>query len=324
MKKGLAFLCPPILLAAAVLLAAGCSRAPGPHPAAEAASALAGDALADYLPPDVGAVYAVDGRRLLDAPAGRRLAGPLAQFLESQKIDHPWLNCLGADPARDVDGARFVFSPPDLNRPLVLLHGRFDPARFAGSGKLHEASDGPFRLYETAGQHDAAHLAPVGDVLAFSYSRPRLLAALRYAAAPRPAPPQDARMRELLAEVDRDQAVWLAVSFDKLGKVPRLNDFGLETVVRPVLRYADGVQGGVRFGDDVRGEFVFRARTEADAVLLEKDIQSACEVAQGAYLLPDVDPSLLPLLRLAGTGTTTRDGRTVTLRCEAPADQLAP
>ena len=124
--------------------------------------------------------------------------------------------------------------------------------------------------------------------------------------------------------MDRDQAVWLAVSFQKLGPIPRLNDFGLETVLRPVLRHAESVQGGVRFGDEVRAEFVFRAPTEADASELDQDIQAACEIAQGAHLLPGVDPAPLPLLRLLGTGTTRRDGRTVTLRCAASADRLVP
>jgi hypothetical protein len=205
----------------------------------------------------------------------------------------------------------------------VLFHGRFDAARLAvGPGKLREASDGPFHFYEAPG--DATRLAPVGDVLALSNSRPRLLAALEYAASPRPGEMQDRTMGELLAEVDRGQTVWLAVSFPKLGRLPRLNDPGLELVARPVLRHAESVQGGFRFGEDVRAELVFRAPTEADAAELERDIRACCQVAQGAYLLPGLDASYLPLLRLLGAGAAERDGRTVTLRAAVPADQLAP
>ena len=316
------------LLAAALLGAAGCFGSSGSHPAgAPAAPAFADGALDDYLPPDAGAVYTINPRQALETPAGRRLAEPLRRFLEGEKTVRPWLDSLGADPLSDVDRVQFIFSPPELDEPLVLLKGRFDASRLrAGRGALREASEGPFRFYEAAASHSgpATDLAPVGDVLAVSPSRPRLLAALNYAAAPRPVELRDAGLRDLLREVNRDQGVWLAVSFKQLGPVPRLTDFGLETVLRPVLRHAESVQGGVRFGDEVRGEFVFRAATEAGAGELDQDLQAACEVAQGAYLLPGVDPSLLPLLRLLGTGTTHRDGRTVTLRCAAPADRLAP
>ncbi len=316
-----------ILPAAALLGAAGCSGTPGSHPTEAApAPAFADGALDGYLPPDAGAVYTIDLRQALATPAGRGLAAPLRRFLEGEGTVRPWLDCLGADPLHDVERLQFVFAPPDLNQPLVLLKGRFDSSRFRDGRGLREASEGPFRFYEAAGPaHGAAtDLAPVGDVLAVSASRPRLLAALNYAVAPKPTELQDDCLRDLLREVDRDQAVWLAVSFRKLGPVPRLTDFGLETVLRPLLRHAESVRGGVRFGDEVRGEFVFRAPSEADASALDQDIQAACEIAQGAYLLPGVDPSLSPLLRLLGTGTTHREGRTVTLRCAAPAERLAP
>ena len=313
--------------AAALLAAGGCSWTPGSHYAEAPAPVFADGALDGYLPSDAGAVYTIDLHRLLETPAGRRLAESLRRFLDGERAARPWLDCLGGDPIHDVDRAQFVFAAPDLDRPLVLLKGRFDASRLrAGRGRLREASEGPFRFYEAAGpaRGAATDLAPVGDVLAVSASRPMLLAALRYAAAPKPAGPEDANLRGLLQDVDHDQAVWLAVSFKKLGPVPRLTDFGLEMVLRPVLRHAESVQGGVQFGDEVRGEFVFRAASEADASDLDEDLQAACEIAQGADLLPGVDPSLLPLLRLVGTGTTRREGRTVTLRCAAPADRLAP
>ena len=123
--------------------------------------------------------------------------------------------------------------------------------------------------------------------------------------------------------MDASQSVWLAVSFDKLGPVPRLADLGLETVLRPILRHAESVRGGVAFGDDVRGQFVFRARTDADARELEQDLNASCTVAQGAYFLPGLDPSLLPALEFMGTGTTVRDGRDITLSCRLPADRIA-
>ena len=285
--------------------------------------AFAADALADYLPADAGAVYTLNLRQTLESTGGRRLADPMRRFLDTEKNNHPWMDDLGADPINDVDWAQFVFCPPDLDHPLVLLRGRFDPARFAvGPGRLRQTSDGLFSFYELPGHPTL--LAPVGDYLVVCDSRPRFLAALNYAATPRPVALEDARLAALLRQVDRKKSVWLAVSFGKLGPIPRLADFGLETVLRPVLRHAESVSGGVTTDDDIRGDFVFRAHTDADAKELDQDLIASCTVAQGAYLLPGLDPSLLPLLEFIGTGATARDGREITLRCRLPADRLAP
>ena len=284
---------------------------------------FAADALADYLPANAGAVYTLNLRQTLASPAGRRLADPMRRFLATEKGSHPWMDDLGADPINDVDWAQFIFCPPDLDHPLVLLRGRFDPTRFAvGPGKLHETSDGRFSFFELPGRPTS--LAMVGDYLVVCDSRPRFLAALNYAAAPRPVVLEDARLAGLLRQVDREQNVWLAVSFGKLGPIPRLADFGLETVLRPVLRHAESVSGGLTTAADVRGDFVFRAHTDADAKELDQDLIASCTVAQGAYLLPGLDPSLLPLLEFMGTGATARDGREITLRCRLPADRIAP
>ncbi len=310
--------------AAALTASSGCGRMPWSRATVyPTGPAFAADALADYLPADAGAVYTLTLRQTLASPAGRRLADPMRSFLDTEKGSHPWMDDLGADPINDVDWAQFIFCPPDLDRPLVLLRGRFDPARFAvGPGKLHQTSDGRFSFFELPGRPTA--LALVGDYLVVCDSRPRFLAALNYAAAPRPAALEDARLAGLLRQVDRKQSVWLAVSVDQLGPVPRLTDFGLETVLRPVLRHAESVSGGVTTADDVRGDFVFRAHTDADAKELDQDLIASCTVAQGAYLLPGLDPSLLPLLEFMGTGATARDDRDVTLRCRLPADRLAP
>jgi hypothetical protein len=311
--------------AAALLLAsaAGCGwwapSPPGP--------AFADDALADYLPEEAGAVYALNQREARASSTGQRLLGSLRQLLDKEKVYQPWMGLAGADPVRDVDEARFVFCPPDLDRPLLLLRGRFDPGRFqVGPGKLREGSDGPFRFDELPGPKGrVTHLARVGGFLAVCDSRPRFLAALTYAADRRPIRLQDRRLGELLAEVDRGQGVWLAVSLGKLGPIPRLTNRGLELVLRPLLSHAEGVQGGLSCGDDeVRAAFFFRARTEADAADLETALQSSCQLAQGARVLPGIDRELLPLLDLFGTGVVRRDGAAVEVRCRLPADRLGP
>jgi hypothetical protein len=149
--------------------------------------------------------------------------------------------------------------------------------------------------------------------------------ALRRAAASEPEQPPDVRLASLLNEVDHRQNLWLVVSFNKMGAIGRLKNLGLELVLRPLLRDAESLHGGVECNaDEVRAEFVFRAHGEEAAVELEGALQSSCQVAAGARLLPGIDPDLLPVFDLFGTGTTSRDGVTVVVRCRLPADRLAP
>jgi hypothetical protein len=306
-----------------LMVLAGCGWAS--HPAQPADVIFAADALDGYLPADAGAVYTLNQRKALDAPAGRRLLVPLGRLLEKESTYQSWLGSLDADPIKDVDWAQFVISAPELNQPLVLLRGRFDAGRFrVGPGKLQSATEGRFRFYQKTDPRtrQTANLAQAGETLVVSDSKPRFLAALSHAADAGPVRLQDDRLRELLRQVDQRQCLWLAVSFDKLGPIPRVNNFALELVARPILVHAESVYGGVTCDDDVRAEFVFTARGDADAADLETAIKSSCQVAQGAYLLPGVEREMLPLLRLVGTGATSRDGRTVVLRCRLPADGL--
>ena len=134
MKKAIFLRRYSLFLGCAVALTApsGCGRMPWSRTTVNTtAPVFAADALADYLPDDAGAVYSLNLRQTLESPVGRRLADPMRRFLDTEKGNHPWIDDLGADPITDVDWAQFIFCPPDLDHPLVLLRGRFDLALFA-------------------------------------------------------------------------------------------------------------------------------------------------------------------------------------------------
>jgi hypothetical protein len=281
-------------------------------------------ALDGYLPEDARGVLTVNLRPLLAAPAAREhFRKPLEQLIGRGEREHPWMGLLGVAPLTDLDRIQVVFCSRDRDRPLWLARGRFDAARLqTGPGKLRERIDEGFRVYEypdpAAGR--VTTLALAGDTLAASDDRARVYAALVYAAGSRKAVRVDPALEELLRKVDRGQVLWLAVSFDKLGRVGRLPSLGLDLMLRPVLNHARSARGGVTCGEDVRAEFHFEARDEAGADRLETGVRSACEAAGGASLLPGIEPHLLPLLRLLATGEVTRDGLEVRLRCRLTAD----
>ncbi len=281
------------------------------------------EALKDYLPRDAAAVFTIDVQRLRAAPVfGKGLEEAVKQLLRKDEVGRGWLPLTGIDPIRDLDEARVVLSSRDVYDPLVILHGRFDPSLFqTDPDKLtrrvvdQEGSRSVLFEYQDRQRGEIVKLATAGDYLIACDSRSPVLAALRHAATPGPMVPMDNRLRELLDKVDRRQQVWLAVSMEKLRPVPRLDNKVLQMILHPVLQYADAIQGGITCDEDVRADFTFQTRDEADAKQLEVLLRSSCEVAQGIPLLPGVDKTLLPLFKLAGTGEVAREGSVVRMKC---------
>lgn len=279
-------------------------------------------ALDGYVPEDAAAVFDLRVRQLLDSPVVRthlrpQVGGLLARDASSAR----WLSLVGVSPLADVDEVRAVVSRADPGRPLLLLRGRFDESRFrTGPDQLRLAPRDGFRVYESRGPGTAlTYLAPAGDYLLTCASADRLLAALRHALYSGSLLPRDSRLRELNATSPGGRALWLAVSFGALGRVPKLTNLGFEALLRPVIENAAGVEGNMTAGDDLAATFRFEARDEETAAKLEEVLRSACEVAQGAALLHGVDDDLTPVFELLGTGEVTLDGTCVVVRC-----RLAP
>jgi hypothetical protein len=289
-------------------------------------------ALADYLPERAGGVLTLNLRQTLDSPAGRQyLRGRFQQIVRRGAETHPWMALLGIDPLQDLDQVQVIYCAGELGRPLWLLRGRISPERFqTGPGKLTASAEGRFRLYEyRAGPGEpGTTLSLAGDTLVACNDRGRALAALNHAAGRRPTPPRDPNLVKLLQQVDRGQSLWAAVDFARLGPSGELPSYSLRLILGPVLRHAEVIRGGLTVAADVRGDFVFQTGDETAARELEKALTYDREVAKGAVELGQrgiaqpVDTELIPLVKLLSTAEVRKEGATVRLHCELPADQL--
>jgi len=288
---------------------------------------LAPDALADYIPEDSEAVLVAHPRAALGSPMGQRLAPSLSQLLGQADRSFRWIALLGIKSFDDLDYLQVSFAPSHGGQPLWLARGRLDPARFqTGPDKLQAKTFDHFRVWEYADRpaKRVTLLAVLGDTLVVSDTPARVHAALAQAREPHPITIGDAKLRELLQTVDRRQSLWFAASFRKLGAVARIDHFLLEMILRPVLTHVESLYGGVDCGEDVRAELHFQTATPDNAVKLETDLQHICNVAQelsqgDALLLRQKE--LVPLVRLLGSGQTSREDKTVLLRCRLTVDQ---
>lgn len=279
--------------------------------------------LADYVPEDSEAVVGVNVRSLRESPVARfHLVPSWKQLMRQTGPRLRWIELLGINTLDDLDTIQISFAPKDGSQPLWLLGGRLDRARFQiGPDKLSETTLDRFRVWEYT--DDTAKrttlLAPVGDMLVVGETERRVRAALN----PQAIAVRNAKLRELLAKVDRRQTLWLAVSIESLGPLGDLKEF---SIIRPLLGHAESIRGGITCAEDVRADFAFGTATDEDAARMEASLKSICEIAAvpGAALLLGLgrQKELLPLLRLLAAGKIEREGRTVWLRSRLTGDQL--
>ncbi len=283
-------------------------------------------ALAGYLPPDSTAVLTLNPRLLFDAPLFQGRLRPALQRLVRRGISgEPWMGLAGIDAFTDLDQLQISFAAGDPEHPLWLVRGRFHPERFGvGPDKLRPRVEDGRRIYEyTDPDFGPTLLAPVGDTLVVSAAPRRLAETLAYAAKPHPVPLRYPVLAAALEQVDQKQPVWLAASLADFGSVGRMG-WALELVLRPVLSRTRSVHGGLRVAEDLRAEFTFRAGNAEGARQLEEVLQREVDVAAGTVLVPGIDRDWLPFFQLLGSGKTTRNDTTVSLRCRLTAEQLQP
>ncbi len=283
-------------------------------------------ALADYVAEDSEAVLTVNLRTLLESPVGRQHLKPvLKQFVQQSDPQFRWMDLLGIQPLDDLDSLQISFAPGSGGQPLWLARGRLDRTRFQiGPDKLQKKTVDHFRVWEYADRqrHVATMLAPVGDALVASDTPARVLAALKQASQPRSVTIRDATLRELLAKVDQRQSLWLAASFKQLGPVARIDNRWLEMILRPLFTHAESVYGGLTCGEDIQAELHFRTPTEEE---LPNWRWTSTTSAAWPWVLPLLfsrEKELLPLFHLLSSGQTSRNGKTVSLRCRLAGDQF--
>ena len=268
-------------------------------------------ALHDYLPSDTAAVIAIDVKQwrdkgLLNQPLGEALVS----ILTKPDLGLP-LSLANIDSRTDLDEVRLAFSPRDLGRPLVLLRGRFDRARFqTGPGQLQEIKENGFRLYHHQDADRNVTLALAGDTLIASVARPRVLDALHHAKG-RPSSLGSPRMTALLQNVNRSSAAWVAAEVHKLGK-PSSNAL-LQPFVSAVFEDAETVRGEVSGSHGLAVDLLFECPNEPKCAKLTATLQAAPKIIGLGVLLTN-DPTVT-LMKPFTASTVEQQGKTVRVHC---------
>jgi hypothetical protein len=288
----------------------------------------------DYLPADTVAVLHVNLRETQDSKYVNQEFRPVLRLVYDNLPTDEMQQSLGVDVARDVDWMRLAVPAGDGTNPLVILSGRFDPAKFK------PAKDGPLRQVNKPGDHYRLYelqapelrmtftVAPAGNLLLLSGKPARVTEALGHPAGTAPAL-EDAALEELLKKIDRKQSIWGATALKKLQLVEQRGSPPVVKYLLSIFRNAEALYGGLTCGEDeVHGTVYIRADSEEEAADLERQLRVICETAKGdtaaahiALSLLRPPPPLRPVLQLLGTGKVTREGDTVSLRCRLPEEK---
>ncbi len=245
---------------------------------------------------------------MFDKPLGKELH----ELLTADELGLPF-HLLGVDPAVDVDTVHLAFSARDHGRPLVVLRGRFDRARFqTGPGQLEEFREERFRLYRYTDAGRETTLAQAGDTLVVGLVRSRVVGALRGASGKQAARLDDDRLKAVLDKMDRKRAVWVAADLARLGR-PQVVPL-LRAELNPVFEHTQTLSGSLVWGEDLRATINFGCRNEGEAARLTDHLEGVKKIALAVEPFLRGEEYKKAFLRMFANAEVRRRGTEVTLR----------
>jgi hypothetical protein len=315
-----------------------------------------------YLPEDTESVLNVNVRQILDSDLIKKNVLELAQeALRGNDEVQDVLKDLGFDPFTDLE--RIIVAAPggtDKDRGLVIVHGRFDVAKFKAKAekvakddedhlKIHRILGGKHLLYEvTVPERDESlYVAlPSRDTLLVSPGKDYIIDALKKlgkedkpAAKGKETRSSDSgksagvlpldkpalknkKFQELLEKLDTRQSVSLAVV-----KTPGLTK-ALEDAPGDIKAMLDAIQalgGGLTISDEVKLNLVATTKTAKKANELRESAKAGLDlVLAGLSAFAQANPT--PELELAGdiikTVRIKNNGSTVVITGRITSDVI--
>jgi hypothetical protein len=291
----------PWLIAAAALVLTGPARA----------------ADADkYLPDDTEAVVTVNVPQLLAAPLLQANIDKFKQALKASEEAQKTLQALGFDPLKDVERATLAVGSRDAEKFLLIIRGRFDPAKFQAKAeevvkqrgdtlKVHPVGGGT--VYETnvPGQTNMFVAVLDGTTLVASPGKEPVADALDKKAGKKQPAPKKALL-DLIARADSRQTISVAVVGGSKG-----------------LEKVESVTGGLAVADDIRLDLTVATKDADSAKEVSGQITTGLTSAQAfVALLANGQRELAPLVGLLGTIKTTADGSRVSVKGQVTREDI--
>jgi hypothetical protein len=321
-------------------------------------------AIDKYLPDDTHFVLVADLKQIFESPAFKKHYQQQAADLLKMEIVQTYLKDTGFDPLKDTWQLIFAMGksshgpegtfvgnfPGSGSGPMVILEGRFDPAKLEAKAaqlakdmpnSIHVHSIGTNKLYELsglfgppgpalAGSNSSAFLAlPDKNTLVFSMNKDHVVAALDKGLGKKKTKLACKSLEDMLGKLDRKQCVAFGAGSEMIigsSTSGRGNPNGQTTweVKHQTLaeQGLEGFKGGISLGDDrLRGKGTVTAKDGDTATKIAGIIDQGLKmvIEQGTREMQRM-PGLAPVLEALKTVKTSTDGNSITLEGSAGAE----
>jgi hypothetical protein len=247
-----------------------------------------------YLPEDTESVLNVNIRQILDSDLIKKNLLELAQeALRGNDQVQDILKDLGFDPFKDLD--RILIASPggtDKDRGLLIVHGRFDIAKFKAKAeevakddaehlKIHKIVGGKHLLYEVnvPDLDDPLFVALAGrDTLLASPGKDYVVDALKKSKDSTKVALKNKKFQALLEKVDARQSLSLAAVANPditkaLDKAP--GD------IKAMIGKVQALGGGLTISDEVKMELIVTTKNAKDAKELGDSTKASLNLVLG-------------------------------------------
>jgi hypothetical protein len=292
-----------------------------------------------YLPDDTEIVVAFNVKQLLGAELFKKHAldkarDALKEFAEADDV----LKDLGFDPFKDLEQI-LVASPTgeESDRGLVIVHGRFDLAKFKAKGeesakdypdilKIHKVPDGlggQNLVYEVitngpGGNEMSIFVALAGkDTLLASPGKDYVVDALKKAGLRGRAALKDKELQTLLGQMSPRQTLAVAASGSALAKAQ------LPEEAKAILEKVGTLGGGLTVEDGIQLEIAIGAKDANAAKDIQKTLDGGLkQVLLLATAVAAANEELNPLLDVVKSVKVGVKDKVVTIKAAVDADAI--
>ncbi len=316
------------VLIAAVLLSASLGRAAEVDP---------------YLPPDTESVLNLNVRQILDSDLIKKnkLVEMAQEALRGNDQVQDILNDLGFDPFKDLD--RIVMASPggtEKDRGLVIVHGRFDVAKFKAKAeevakddaehlKIHKILGGKQLLYEVnvPDVDEPIFVALVGrDTLLYSPGKDYVVDALKKTIGKDQAKKpilKNKKFQTLLEKIDARQSLSLAV-VDYPAFIQKAIDKAPGDI-KDMINKIQALGGGLTISDEFKLELVVTTKNAKDAKDLGDSTKASLNLILGlaaAFTGNDAPPVAEFIVEIVKSLRVTNKGEAVIIKGRVSSDLI--
>jgi hypothetical protein len=249
-----------------------------------------------YLPNDTEAVVTINVRQILDAPLVKKEASDaLKKTMDENGGVLKHLKELDLDPSKDIDRIVLANSAGDPDRSLVIVHGRFEVAKFEAKAEelakaqpnlwsltnVPDGAGGQYKVFKSAKGLDFSSVRPGlknkpayialldKRVLVAAQEKDLVIDALDKAKGRKKTALKSKELARLLEKANGKQSVWVAVLPSVVGKLLPVDD---DSSFKENLDKIEAISGGFTVEDELRLELALAVKDPEVARELSSEI----------------------------------------------------